>query len=647
MASTSLSDHERGAGWRRALATGRGLRISSLRLSRQLVAILIVLAAALAFYMWTADSSIPFDFSADSADIYNLMATGFLHGHTYLPIKPPAGLLHLRDPYDPAQNAPYQAVYHDLSLRNGRFYSSWGPSPVLLFMAFRLTPIDLSQSFAAALYAFVGLAAAVALLYVLVKRLIPGTPAWLLVFASAALALTNAAPFLLRRPLQYEVAIAGGYCFEMAGILLVVTAVLATPARLGRLAFGSLLLGLAVAARPTLAVGGLVALAAAAYLIRRRGASYRVLVPALVPVIICGLLLAAYNDVRFGSPSEFGQHYQLATIGVQHKPTDQLSFVPPGVFSYLVVPARASLTFPYVFLMTSSEYPGSLPAGYSGTGDVPIEPAGGMLTTMPITLLLFELPLLWRWRRRSERPALLVATGLAALCLAVIGLLAYALWGTTQRYEVDFATFGLLAAFLVWALLIARAEGRKLLRRTTIVLGVLLTAFGAAVGTATSFTGYDDLLQLTHPGTFRTLEDITSPLPTLATIVAGHPVLTRVSGPLPIVLPAQGYGAFGERGAGAWLGSAGAVTVTVIAPHSERMGLTATASPGPGAPPLSSIDVRVRSPGQHAITVPLISPSVRMPIDLHLGLNRITLSLAAPPATRPEELFLNAMALGP
>src|SRR5213079_527051 len=120
------------------------------------------------------------------------------------------------------------------------------------------------------------------------------------------------------------------------GLLLVVTAVIAAKPRLWRLATGSLFLGLAIAARPTLAVGGLVAMASAWYLIRRRGSSYRVLVPALVPVVLCGLALAVYNDVRFGSPSEFGQHYQLASLDVQHKPTDQLAYVPPGVFSYLV-----------------------------------------------------------------------------------------------------------------------------------------------------------------------------------------------------------------------------------------------------------------------------------------------------------------------
>ncbi len=640
MASTSLS--EPGPGRQLPAGAGVGARVRRLHLTRHSIAIFVVLTVALAFYLWIVATSVPLGPDFDRA--YNLMATGFLHGHTYLPLKAPAGLLHLQDPFDPAQNAPYQGTYHDLALRGGRLYSTWGPSPVLLFLLFRLTPLELPQSLAVGLYAFVGLACAVWLLHTLLRRLIPDTPSWLLVVATAALALTNAVPFLLRRPAQYEVAIAGGYCFEMAGMLLVVTAVIGDRFRPRRLAGGSLLLGLALAARPTLAVGGLVALAAAMYLVRRRGHSWLVLVPALVPVIVCGLLLAAYNDVRFGSPGEFGQRYQLATIDVRHKPTDQLSYVAPGVFSYLAVPPRASLTFPYFFLMTASQYPGTLPPGYSGRGDQPVEPAGGMFATMPITLLLLLLPFPWLWRRPPDRPALLVASSLAALSLAVTGLLAYALWGTTQRYEVDFATFALIAAFLLWALLIRRASGRAWRRRAIAGIGVVLAAFGAAVGTAVSFTGYTDQFQLSYPGTFRLLEDITSPLPTLASIAAGHAVLTRVSGPSPVALPPQGYGTFGEGGAGTALGSAGPITVTVIAPHSARMGLTAAASPGPGAPPLTSMELRVTSSGGSAVTVPLIGSSVRLPIDLHLGLNRITIRLVA--SRRPDELYLSALELG-
>ena len=187
-----------------------------------------VLALALAFYMWTAASSIPFGFPSVDQNVYDLLTTAFLHGHTYLPISPPPGLLHLADPYNPVQNTPYQGAYHDLSLYHGRFYLPWGPTPVLtLFAPFRIiTGLRVSMSFAVALYAFVGLLCSVLLLRALLRHLVPRCPAWVLPVSTVGLALTNTLPFLIRRPIEYEVAISSGFCFEMAGVWLVVTAVL-------------------------------------------------------------------------------------------------------------------------------------------------------------------------------------------------------------------------------------------------------------------------------------------------------------------------------------------------------------------------------------------------------------------------------------
>ena len=610
------------------------------------VAILIVLLLALAFYMWTAASSAPFVFPSNSTDVYNELTTAFLHGHTYLPIQVPAGLLHLRDPYDPAQNGPYQLLFHDLSLYKGRFYASWGPTPALtLFLIFRITGREMSESFAVALYAFVGLVCAVALLHLLVRRFVPQTPRWLLVVATAGLALTNAVPFLLRRPAQYEVAITSGYCFEMAGILLMVSAVLASPVRRWRLAFGSLCLGLAAGGRPDLAAGAVFAVAAAVYLVRRRGERLSVLIPALAPLVVCGLLLAAYNDVRFGSVTEFGTDYQLAGLDVRHWISDQLSYIPPGLFSYLLIPPRFALTFPHVFLMTNTEYPFSLPRLYAGgAAGWPTEPAGGVLPTMPITLLLLGLPLLWWRHRRSERAAVWVVTGFAVLGLLIAVLVSYALWGTTQRYEVDFATFFLIAVFLVWALLLARCRPRGLPRRLVAAAGIVLTVFGAAVGTAVSFTGYYNGLAVAHPGTFRTLEDITSPFATIATMIGGGPVVVRVDGPAPVALPAQGYGDFGEGGAGTWLGS-GKVTVTVVSPRSERTALRAIATKGPQARAPGPVLVVLQSPGQRATLVPVSSGDIRLPIRLHWGLNRIELNTVVPDPSAGEQLYLNDIAL--
>jgi hypothetical protein len=602
------------------------------------------LILALAYYLWTAGTSSPFSFSDSNNDIYNLLTRALLHGHTYLPLKVPAALLALKDPYDPAQNAPYASPYHDLALYHARFYSLWGPSPTLLFALFRLTTFKMSQSFAVAIYSFVGLACAVGLLHLLVRRLLPRTPDWLLTMATVALVFGNTAPFLLRRPAQYEVEISGGYCFMMAGLLLVISAVTAATVRRRRLAVGSLLLGLAVAARPSLIVGGVVALVVGVYAVRRGKATYRILVPALVPLVVCGLLLAAYNVERFGSPVQFGVPYQLASISTLHKPTGDPAYIPPGVFSYLLVPPRVAVTFPHFFLMdeTRLNYPWRFPAGYAGADPtVPVEPAGGLFPTIPITLILLAIPFLWWKRPGDHRFALFVASGLALCAVTVIVLLALALWGTTERYEVDFATLALIPSFMVWSILISSDRGRGLWRRTVVIAGIALTVLTALEGIAFGFVGYYDSLRVNDPGAWSTLEDITSPLATLPTVVGGQPAIARVSAAtVPVVFPPTDYGTVTESGASSWLGNV-PLTVTIDSPGSRSLGLGAVVGAVPGQPTPASLIITVTSPGRRPTTVHIIGRSFRLPIHLHLGLNRVRLGLTGKPTSAQELLLAN------
>ncbi|MBV9336571.1 MAG: hypothetical protein JO243_11835 [Solirubrobacterales bacterium] len=615
----------------------------------------IVLVLALAFYMWTATSTFPFTFASVDQDVYNQLTTAFLHGHTYLPVTVPQGLLHLPDPYDPAQNAAYNAAYHDLVLYHGHFYSQWGPTPVLtLFAPFRITGLRMSESFAVALYAFLGLVCSVLLLRALLTRLVPTAPRWVLPVSVVGLALTNTLPFLLRRPIQYEVAISSGYCFEMAGLWLMVTSVLGHGLRRWRMIAGSLCLGLAMGGRPTLAVGGAVAVVAALWELKRRNGTYgvrpnremlKLLTYALGPFVLCGLLIAWYNHVRFGGFTNFGERYELAGIDQTKVPFYRLSSVLPGLFTYLLLPAHFALTFPHAFLQTAANDPFALPRGYTGSPQLPYaEPTGGVFTTMPITLLLLGIPVMWWQRRAGERRPLVAAAGLATLGLVIVTLVSWALFGTTERYEVDFVSFLLIPAFLVWAMILARVRPRTVARRAWAVVGVVLTLIGAAIGTAISFTGYYDYLRIEHPATFNTLEDVTAPLATVATMVGGKPQIARVDdGQLPVAATSGAFG-FSQDHASASLGTV-PLSLSVLSPDDRRTAIFVTVAPGPGAPPMSSVAILASSGGRSAI-VPLIGDRARVPVWLHWGLNRVRLTIAGTP-TSVQEVLLGNIAFSP
>jgi len=74
--------------------------------------------------------------------------------------------------------------------------------------------------------------------------------------------------------------------------------------------------------------------------------------------------------------------------------------------------------------------------------------------------------------------------------------------------------------------------------------------------------------------------------------------------------------------------------------------LHANPVPAAGAPPLSRLSIRVASPGHAPVIVRLTGSSVRLPIFLHLGLNRIRLTLVQRP-TSPDELTLSDLNLTP
>ena len=67
------------------------------------------------------------------------------------------------------------------------------------------------------------------------------------------------------------------------------------------------------------------------------------------------------------------------------------------------------------------------------------------------------------------------------------------------------------------------------------------------------FTGDYDYLKLEHPAIFNTLEDVTSPFATVATMIGGKPQIARIDdGPLPVTTATGNIG-FSEDHANASL----------------------------------------------------------------------------------------------
>ncbi|HTZ09306.1 MAG TPA: hypothetical protein VMB72_09555 [Acidimicrobiales bacterium] len=618
---------------------------------RRFLALGVVMVLAGLFYAWTAATG-GYPISSSLArspnameSAYNQLATAFLHGHLALLTKPPRALLALRHPYQPRYNLPFQARFHDLALYHGHFYLTWGPTPVVtLLIPWKLLGLGaMPVNLGVIVFFWFGLLCSILLLCTLVDRYLPGTPLWKLTVGAVTLALSNVAPFVLRRPLVYELAIASAYCFAMLGAWLLASGTLGRRVRPVRLALASLAVGLAVGGRPSLVFEGLLLVLALVYLLRRSapagtgdhtGSRRRPLVlgtALLGPFVVLMGLLLAYNQARFGAPLQVGTRYTLTNWDVATLATTRPSYLAPGLFNYLLYPVRWTYAFPFFTLTQPPMYSAALPQS---------EITGGLLTTTPIVWIVLPGLVVLRRRHGALSGVLAALVAVAALVLAFVSL---AFWSTTMRYEVDFATFLLVPALLVWFALTGAGTGhRRWPRRLLTVVGVVAMAYGCVAGLAMSVYGYYDGLRVSEPGTYWDLARLASPLPTLGTMLAGHPVLARAEVPH---LQTLGNGGTADLGTTTFaIGSLRTLELEIYAPSSGRWALAPTFTEAGGRS--GPVTLIVRSGPEHEHLVMGTRPR-SVVLRLGRGLNRVELAAVADPPSLAPLVVAHGLVLEP
>ncbi len=398
----------------------------------------------LALFGWITATSVG-EWGRAAADYaYNLQVEGFRAGELSLPKAVPPGFAQLADPYDPAANLVYRmAPYslHDLSYYQGRLYLYFGVTPALLLFWpwVLLTGHFLTHKYAAFLFCGTGFLAAAAWFVALWRRYFPAAPAGVAAAGVLALGLAAGAPVLLQRADVCEVPIS---CASML-VMLALGAVWRAahrPLQRGRwLAAASLAYGLAVGARPS-------ALFGAAILLIPVGLEWsgsaprrtvRLAAAALLPLGLCGLGLMLYNARRFGSPFEFGEHYQLASDRQDTAQHFSLRYLWFNFRVYFLAPVRWSGVFPFAREIVSP----ALPVGHA-----PIEDPFGILANIPFAGLALAAPLAWRGREGEERRTLRALLAGVALVFGTSAFVLGLFYGNCSRYEFEFLPALLLLA---------------------------------------------------------------------------------------------------------------------------------------------------------------------------------------------------------
>ena len=400
----------------------------------------LVCCGVFAGYCWIATPAVPqFGLLDPGEQHFNQLVAGFRSGELSLKREPPAELAKLADPYDPKQNAAYRL--HDASYYRGKYYIYYGVTPALvLFWPYvALTGHYLAQKWAVVIFCSAAFAVAAALVWRIGRRCFPGVGAGVLLAMVGALGTVNGAAFLLRRPEMYEVSTSCAYAFVMAALAAIWCSLGEGRGPVAWTALASLLLGLAVGARPTFVFGAACVIIPVAWLMQPRGGprvggtyGWKLGLAAFAPLAAIGVGLAAYNYARFGNPLEFGMKYLMMGQKVTRYFVLDWRYIWLNVRLYFLLPTGLMEYFPFVRGVAVPP----LPAGYGFTEDT-----FGIFPNIPFLLLAFAAPLAWSGRDPQEARRLRLFTCAVAwvALTSVAVLLAFVV--ASIRYELDFTPY--------------------------------------------------------------------------------------------------------------------------------------------------------------------------------------------------------------
>ncbi len=391
------------------------------------------LGACVAAAFWISEGVAPWNGDAHNAwHQYEYLAEGFLHGHTYLSVEPAPELLRLKDPYDPAANAPYRLW--DASLYKGKFYLYHGPAPALVLMLpWRvLTGRELPQRLAVAAFAAIGLVGLALLIRGVGKRHFPRLPAAALGGILVTAFHASWLPVVLRRSALWELPIVSAVaCLWWA--LFFLWKFHESGGRARWAAAAGIALALLMGCRAT----GLLAAAAVALLlfapVETAGvASARKWRAALLAAALAsagGVALLAYNHARFGSWTEFGMSTMLFGEDYRGIRYFNPAFIPFNAWVYLFSLPQLGPYFPFAHPFWTDNQP----AGFVGYEEI-----YGVLFMMPVHLAGLA-ALAWAWRGRAApglRAAAITVAG-AALATVLSGLLLFCWAWACSRYTAE------------------------------------------------------------------------------------------------------------------------------------------------------------------------------------------------------------------
>lgn len=250
---------------------------------------------------------------------YELITESILDGRIDIVYGDEAELEALNNPYDPEEREASGVTYHwDHAYYDGHYYMYFGVVPVFLaFLPYRVLTGNVLTTFHATQFFTVIIIAGIFTLFWLLSKLFLKK-----LYLGPYLALSAAFSvmsvwYAAAEPALYCTAITAAIALEVWSIFFFIWAVYVEKRENRQIllaGIGALLGALVFGCRPPIAFANLVVVPLLIVFLKEHTFSWKLagkLVLAAMPYVFVAITLMVYNYVRFDSPFEFGQAYQL------------------------------------------------------------------------------------------------------------------------------------------------------------------------------------------------------------------------------------------------------------------------------------------------------------------------------------------------